>query len=52
MPSKTNKKKDKKEIIMPLKFNIGLQKYEPDMEKLKQIKKSITRRKTPKQSKI
>ena len=36
---KANKKKDKKEIIMPMKFNVGLQKYEPDLKKLKQIKK-------------
>ena len=32
---KANKKKDKKEIIMPMKFNVGLQKYEPDLKKLK-----------------
>lgn len=35
---KANKKKDKKEIIMPMNFNVALQKYEPDLKKLKQIK--------------
>ena len=46
---KANKKKDKKDIIMPMKFNVGLQKYEPDLKKLKQIKKEILKKtlKTP-----
>ncbi len=35
------KKTEKKEIEMPVKFNAGLEKYEPDLEKLEEISEEI-----------
>jgi len=49
-PKKAKKEIKQKEIKLPEKFNVGTQKYEPDLEKLKEIKKDLSEE-TPKDKK-
>ena len=40
-PKKEQKKEEIKEISLPLKFNVGAKKYEPDLEKFKETAEEI-----------
>ena len=40
-PAKKGKKEKTREIPIPQKFNVGLQKFEPDLEKIKEVKNEL-----------
>ncbi len=48
---KRNKSKNFKELKLPMKFNIGMQSYQPDTEELKNITDKIQKWKKKKKKK-